>query len=101
MSCEVEERDGGVGIRGEMTIYGAAALKESLFAALAAQTDGCILDLADVSELDTTGLQILLMAERACTARGMPFALRNPSAIVRDTLALLRLRNLPVSGVSA
>jgi hypothetical protein len=31
----------------------------------------------------------------------MPFALRNPSAIVRDTLALLRLRNLPVSGVSA
>jgi anti-anti-sigma factor len=85
-----------VGIRGEMTIYGAAALKESLFAALAAQTEGCTLDLADVSELDLTGVQILLMAQRACAARDLPFAVANPSDIVRETLALLRPQNFPV-----
>jgi anti-sigma B factor antagonist len=97
MTCEVEKRDGLLRIRGEMTIYGAAALKGDLFAALEEEKGGCTLDLADVSELDTTGVQILLMAQRACVARGASFALANPSEIVRETLGLLRPRNLPVT----
>jgi anti-sigma B factor antagonist len=97
MTCEVDKRDGRVHIRGEMTIYGAAALKDELFAAFAPVSDACSVDLAGVSELDTTGIQILIMAQRACAARGAPFSLANPSDVVREALELLRVRNLPVT----
>jgi anti-anti-sigma factor len=94
MTCEVNKSNGVVRIRGEMTIYAAAELKERLFTALGTATDACALDLAEVTELDLTGLQILLMAEKTCTARGSGFALRNPSEIVRDTLSLVQARKL-------
>lgn len=96
MTCEIEKRSGQIYIRGEMTIYGAAALKDDLFAALEAEADGCALDLTGVSEFDTTGLQILLMARKVCLSRGASFALANPSTAVRETLELLRGHNLPM-----
>jgi anti-anti-sigma factor len=94
MTCETEKRDGRLHIRGEMTIYGAAALKEDLVAALEAEVDGCCMDLAAVSEFDTTGLQLLLMVRKMCLARGGSFSLTNPSPAVRETLDLLRGHNL-------
>lgn len=97
MTCEIEKRDGRLHIRGEMTIYGAAALKDDLFAALEGELDGCALDLAGVSEFDTTGLQVLLMARKVCLSRGGSFSLANPSAAVRETLDLLRGHTLPIA----
>lgn len=90
MTCEIEKRDGRLHLRGEMTIYGAAALKDDLFPVLEAELDGCTLDLAGVSEFDTTGLQILLMARKVCQSRGGLFSLANPSPAVQETLDLLR-----------
>jgi anti-anti-sigma regulatory factor len=52
--------------------------------------------LAGVSEFDTTGLQVLLMARKVCLSRGGTFTLANPSAAVRETLDLLRGHTLPV-----
>jgi anti-sigma B factor antagonist len=97
MTCEIEKRDGQVHIRGEMTIYGAAALKDDLFSILEDQLDGCALDLAGVSEFDTTGLQILLMARNVCLSRGGSFSLANPSTAVQETLDLLRGHGLLVA----
>ena len=97
MTCEIEKREGRLHIRGEMTIYGAAALKDDLFAALEAEFNGCALDLSGVSEFDTTGLQILLMARKASLSRGGSFSLANPSAAVRETLELLRGHSLPIA----
>ena len=101
MTCEVEKQDGALHIRGEMTIYGAATLKENLFAALEQETQLCILDLAQISEFDTTGMQMLLMAQRACVARGMSFAIANPSEIVREALDLVRSPQLTVTNAGA
>ena len=100
MTCEIEKRDGRIYIRGEMTIYGAAALKDDLFGALEAEPEGCALDLAGVSEFDTTGLQVLLMARKICLSRGGSFSLANPSIAVRETLDLLRGHNLPLEEAS-
>ncbi len=97
MTCEIEKRDGQLHIRGEMTIYGAAALKDDLFAAIEGEVAGCALDLNGVSEFDTTGLQVLLMARKVCLSRGGSFSLVNPSPAVRETLDLLRGHNIPVS----
>jgi anti-anti-sigma factor len=95
MTCEVEVRGDFVQIRGEMTIYNAAAVKDELLAALG-DPAGCRIDLAAVSEFDTTGLQLLLMAQRACVARGAPFSLMNPSATVREALELLQAKSLRI-----
>jgi len=97
MTCEVEHRDGLVRIRGEMTIYSAAALKDDLIAALGAGTGDCSVDLEGVSEFDTTGLQYLLMVQRACAARGIPFSLVNPSDSVREALALLHATRFSIA----
>jgi anti-anti-sigma factor len=88
MSCEVDKREGRIHVRGEMTIYDAAALKVGLFDALADEPAGR-LDLSEVTEIDTTGLQILLMSEKRCAARAAPFCIENPSSAVREVLDLL------------
>lgn len=90
MTCEVEKQSDVIRIRGEMTIYDAAVIKDTLFAALQGESNVC-LDLSGVSELDTTGLQVLLMAHRVCASRGVPFAVTHLSDVVRETLGLLRL----------
>lgn len=91
MSDQVEKRDAVVHINGEMTIYSATALKADLFAALAAEPASSCVDLAAVPEIDTTGVQLLIMAQRVCTARGAPLSLANPSVAVREALELLRI----------
>jgi len=101
MNCEVRKKKGTLSIRGEMTIYGAALLKEPLFSAVRHESKACTIDLDEVSEFDTTGVQLLLMAQRDCVARGVKFTLANPSSVVRETLALLRLSALPVITRSA
>lgn len=88
MTFEIEKRDDGDHVRGEMTIYNAAELKVGLFSA-ASEGPRCI-DLAEVSEFDTAGLQLLLLAERECVSRGQVFLVRNPSPAVRQALDLLR-----------
>jgi len=93
MTCEVEKLSGVIRIRGEMTIYDAAVIKDALFGALQGESDVC-LDLSGVSEVDTTGLQLLLMAHRACATHAVPFTVTQLSDVMRETLALLRLNVL-------
>jgi len=95
MSCEVKKTKGLIRVRGEMTIYAAATVAEELRAAVAAQSGDCRIDLSEVSEMDTTGLQILLMAKRACAAADKPLTFVKPSAVVSESLSLLRIEAAP------
>jgi anti-anti-sigma factor len=47
-----------------------------------------------VTELDTCGLQVLLMLRRAAAAQGRQLRLLAPSAVVRDVLTLCGLEAL-------
>jgi anti-anti-sigma factor len=96
MTCEVEKLSGRVHIRGEMTIYDAALLKQKLFAALEGEPH-VHLDLSAVSEVDTTGVQLLLMAQATSVARAAKFSLLKPSEAISEALGLLRLGALIVS----
>jgi anti-anti-sigma factor len=91
MSCEVKRTKGLIRVRGEMTIYAAATLAVELRAAIEAQAGDCRIDLSDVSELDTSGLQILLMARRACAGANRSLSFVRPSAVVTESLNLLRV----------
>src|SRR5262245_44131622 len=94
MECEVREQAGRLFVRGEMSIYTASQLKSSLFDHLTSRDGPCRLQLADVTAFDTAGLQIILLVSRMARAGGRPFAILDPSPVVRETLELVGLRDL-------
>jgi anti-anti-sigma factor len=75
---------------GELTVQSAAEHKTLLLAALEA-TDALDLDLSGVSELDTAGLQLLLLLKREAGTFGKTVTLSEPSQAVLEVLALARL----------
>lgn len=89
-------KNGGKGgapvrIEGELTIYRAAELKPVLLGALANGARQAEFDLSAVEEVDTAGVQLLLLALREAQARGIGLSLGAPSAAVRDAFGLLAL----------
>ena len=77
-------------IEGEMTIYQAVDQKTALLKPL----EGCRemeLDLAAVTELDSAGLQLLLVLKREAEAEGKPLRLVNHSQAVFEVLELLNM----------
>lgn len=74
----------------ELTIYSAAEVR----LAILARMDGAAaltLDLADVCECDSAGVQLLLAARRTVHARGAALRLEGHSAAMHDAFALLGL----------
>ena len=78
-------------IEGGLTVYEALPLKDQLLAVLE-QGQGLRLDLSGVSEIDGAGVQLLLAARREAQVRGQAFALLQPSPVVREALALVRIQ---------
>jgi anti-anti-sigma factor len=74
-----------------MTIYTCGELKSHLLEQLTAHPDTTELDLSRVVELDTAGLQLLLMARRHVSESGRELRVINPSRAVSDVLELCRL----------
>ncbi len=71
-----------------MTIYRAAELKPALLEAVRAHAAPA-LDLSAVTEFDSAGLQLLLMARREAARLGKQLAVPAASAAVRDVFVLL------------
>lgn len=77
-------------IEQEITIYTAAEMKAQLMEML--EKDAEIeLDLSQVSELDTAGLQLLVMTKHECLARDGNLHLVNHSPAVLDVLNLCNM----------
>ncbi len=77
-------------IEGEMTIYRALELKQALLEGLEA-SDALEVDLAAVTELDTAGVQVLLLAKRAARARQRELRLVAHSPQVLEVFEQLNL----------
>ncbi len=76
-------------IEGELTIYRAAELKHALLEPLAA---GSVeLDLSAVTEIDSAGVQLLMLAKREASLHDCEFRLANHSAAVLEVFELLDL----------
>lgn len=78
-------------LEGELTIYGAAELQARLIAALADAPEGLDIDLAAVTELDSSGVQLLMATHRAARASDRTVTLCAPSDAVRDLFDLFDL----------
>lgn len=92
MSIDYEETNGVqcFTLRGEMSIYTALEQKNSLFQRL---QNGCAcrIDLAEVSEIDSAGLQILLLLKEEAIKRNIDLQFVRHSKAVIDILELLKL----------
>lgn len=75
---------------GELTIYRAQELRQTLLQALA-QPGDLQLDLSEVSELDSSAVQLLLATRLDALAAGKCFAIPAASEPVRQVLHLMGL----------
>ena len=78
-------------VDGAMTVYEAGESKGELLAALA-DGGGLEIDLAGVEEIDTAGLQLLVLTQREGRRTGKPVRLADPSAAVLEALDRYGLR---------
>ena len=91
--AEAPVADESVRLEGDLTIYTAAQLKEQVLAELGTR-EQLTLDLSAVGELDTAGLQVLLLAEREARAAGKKLTIAQASGCVTEAL---KLANAPIS----
>ena len=89
VEIRLERRDGiwWMQPQGELTIYGALEAKEELLAALE-EAPALELDLTLVSEMDTAGLQVLLLAAREALRQEKGFAVGEMSPAAEELLTL-------------
>jgi anti-sigma B factor antagonist len=88
-------------LTGDLTIQTAADTRATLLAWLAGGED-LEVDLSRVSELDTAGLQVLLLAKREAAQRGRRLRLRALPPVVLEVLHIVGLDNdLEPTGILA
>jgi anti-anti-sigma factor len=80
----------GISLDGEMTIYRAADLKVVVLEALR-KTPVLEVDLSGVTELDTAGLQVLMLAKQTATAEQRELRLLQHSPAVVEIFEMLDL----------
>lgn len=85
-----EPSPGSLSLSGEMTIYTAGEIREALIACLAANS-ALDVELSGVSELDSAGVQLLLMLHQEAARAGKPLRWRGHSHVVRQVLTRLNL----------
>jgi anti-anti-sigma factor len=83
-------------LHGELDIQQAQAQREALLAAVAATPEGedLLLDLADVTALDSTGVQLLLSTRNTLRLGGAQLRIVQASAVVREVLLTYGLQSL-------
>jgi anti-anti-sigma factor len=79
-----------VSVEGELTIYRALELKRALLEPLESK-NAVEIDLSRVTELDTSGVQLLLLAQRTAAAKELELRFVDPSPAVVEVLALLNV----------
>lgn len=77
-------------IEDDLTIYNAIAHKTRILDALH-DADGLDLDLSRVGEIDSAGLQLLILAKREATRIGKPMHIVAHSVTVLDVIDFLNL----------
>lgn len=77
-------------IEGDLTIRRVQELKDAILARLA-QSQALEVDLAGVTEIDTAGVQLLLLARRAAQTAQKELRLVAPSPAVASLFELLRI----------
>lgn len=92
MQIDMQHSNGqwSIVIGGELTIYAAADMKSALIGALG-ECREMEIDLCAVSEIDSAGLQVLMLVKREAAAAGKAVRLVGHSRPVRELIELYSL----------
>lgn len=90
MSVEQEGPVSRMTVVGELTIYAAAECKSQILDAVE-RGESVEVVAEGITELDTAGVQLLLLAKRMAVKAGKSFRVVSPSAVVEDVLRTLAL----------
>lgn len=92
MTISIETSNGVCHVRvaGEMTIYHAAEMKAELLPCLELDAE-LEINLSEVSEMDTAGFQLLLLAKRMAASVGKSLRLTAHSSATLEVLDLLNM----------
>ena len=82
---------------GELTVQTAGA-KAAVLTSAAGSGEDLVLDLSRVAEMDTAGLQLVLVALAEARTAGATAGIASPSSAVREVLDLAGLDHLIVGG---
>ena len=95
MAISIAPSDTGAQIRidGEFNIYIAAESRDTLLAALQ-EHPNFVLDIAAIEEIDTSGIQLLLMIQREAKRLNKTLSISEPSPSVLEVITLLNLDEL-------
>jgi anti-sigma B factor antagonist len=85
-----QDNERQVQLEGNLTIYDAQMVKENLLAALS-DTQYLEIELSAISEIDSSGLQVLLLINREASEHEIMLKLVRPSEVI---ISLLRLYGL-------
>ena len=91
VSVSTQRRDQTVtvGVAGEIDLAAGAAVEAAIMAALADQdVDTVVVDLTEVTFLDSSGISVLLKARRAADDRAVTYRAVGADGIVRKVLEL-------------
>lgn len=89
----INQQEGGrfvCAVQGEMNIYSASQVRDELLQSLAAHAQVEV-DLANVADFDSSGVQILLVLRREAQRTGKSLSFVHHSQAVREVLDLLNL----------
>lgn len=81
---------GHIGIKGELDIFTAGTQRQLLLDAIDAGSEVEV-DLSEVSEMDSAGLQLIVAAKREAARRHKPLRISGQSQAVLDILGLCDL----------
>lgn len=94
MTDQTEAAGGADGRMGsEVTIAQAAQWREQLLAWLSDGRTSLALDLSEVADFDSAGVQLILATRRSLAERGGTLSLRAASATVADALRVFGLQD--------
>lgn len=77
-----------VALRGEVDVATVAQVRVALADAIAARPRSVVVDMTDLSFIDSTGLGALIFGFQRCRDEGIAFRLAHPSRSVRQILLL-------------
>jgi anti-anti-sigma factor len=90
MAIELTEDGGALRLSGELTIYHAAEIKQPLLTMLQSGNE-LEIDLSGISEIDTAGFQLLMLAKRETDRTGGNLRLTSHSPAVLELIELYNL----------
>ena len=91
---EVEDKLAVIKVRGDVDIYTAPQLRETIHKVVDAGRSDVIVDLGGVDFIDSTGLGVLIGGLRRARERGGELVIASPSERVRRILEITDLRRI-------